>query len=256
MGPLCVGDLIYQGEIYDRMNSFCDDLPFYTKWCEMAAGPVLELCCGTGRLTIPLARSGIDITGLDITQTMLDMARKKAAEERIAVDFRSGDMRSFDLDRKFNLVFIPFNSLQHTYTIEDLERVFSRVRAHLVQGGTFIFDVFNPSIHLMVDREREALDVTGFTLDDGREVTVREKCRYDAATQINRVKWFFSVGGTESVEDLNMRCFYPLEMDAMLRYNGLEIHHKFGSFDEAPFEAASTKQIYVCRAKDSVGSQG
>ena len=247
MKELGVGELVYQGEVYDKMNAFSFDLEFYRSWCERGGGSVLELCCGTGRLTIPLKQAGIDIQGLDLCDTMLDRARRKADAAGVQIEFRKGDIREFDLGRRFRTVFIPFNSLQHTYSIRDLERVFANVKRHLEPRGQFLFDVFNPGIHLMVDRERSITEVSRFRLDDGREVVVREQCRFDPATQVNRVRWFFHMGSEETIQNLDMRCFFPLEMDALLKYNGFRIVSKFGSFDEAPFGSTSPKQIFVCQ---------
>jgi len=207
---------------------------------------VLELCSGTGRLTIPLKKSGIDIMGLDSSETMLEMARKKVEKANIQIHFEKGDMRHFDLKRKFSVIFIPFNSLQNTYTLKDVEFVFENIKNHLEPGGIFIFDLFNPSIHIMVDREKEFVEGARFHLDDGREVVVKEKCDYDSSSQVNRVKWLFKIGDEEKIEKVDMRCFFPLEMDAILKYNNFLIIEKFGSFDENPFDSQSQKQIYFC----------
>ncbi len=101
--------LIYQGEIYDAINRFTFDVGFYKKWCGHMPGPILELCSGTGRLTIPLKQAGLDIMGLDLSSSMLAMARAKAAAERLDLTFVQDDMRRFDLDKKFSTIFIPFN---------------------------------------------------------------------------------------------------------------------------------------------------
>lgn len=243
-----VGKLIYRGDIYDRMNDFAFDLEFYKKWCGKNPGPVLELCCGTGRLTLPLKKAGIDIMGLDFSDSMLERAKKKAADERLDIELVQGDMRTFKLGKKFSTIFIPFNSLQNTYTISDVALVLQNVRDHLAPDGLFLFDLFNPSIHMMVEREKKEMEAFRFHLDDGQPIVVHERCNYDSASQVNRVKWTFTIGEEEFVEQLDMRCFFPLEMDALLRYNNWDILEKFGSFDEERFHSKSSKMIYVCRS--------
>ena len=243
-----IDPLVHDGPVYDALNTSLDDLPFYRKWCETAGGgPILELCCGTGRLTLPLAEAGLDVTGVDVSGAMLGRARAKAAARGLDPVLAQGDMRTLSLGRRFALVFIPFNSLQCIYSIGDLERIFEAVKAHLAPDGLFLFDVFNPSIRLMLEREGEPVERYRGTLEDGREVVVRERCRYDAAGQVNRVTWFHRIGSEETASRLDMRCFWPLEMDALLRYSGFRVLHKHGDFDESPFEADSPKQIYVCR---------
>lgn len=244
---LGVGELIHSGEFYDKVNQFDFDLPFYKKWCEIAHGKILELCCGTGRLTIPLKQTGYDITGLDFTSSMLERAKVKAHATGVKIDFILGDMRNFHLKSKFDLIFIPFNSLQNTYTLEDIERIFANVQSHLLKNGYFIFDIFNPSIEFMVQNKNHFREITHFRLDDGREVQIKETMEYDLAKQVNRVHWIFTIGGKEKDQLLDMRCFYPLEMDALLKYNHFQVLSKFGNFDETPFTSTSAKQIYVCQ---------
>ncbi|MDQ3235666.1 MAG: methyltransferase domain-containing protein [Pseudobdellovibrionaceae bacterium] len=213
-------------------------------------GPVLELCCGTGRLTIPLAKAGIDIIRLNFTASMLEFARKKASRDHIEIPWVLDDMRKFNLNRMFNLIFIPFNSLQNTYTIEDVERTFERIKAHLSLGGCFIFSIFNPSLDYIVDCSRSP-KVHEVKMPDGRNLTITESCTYDSAHQVNRISWIhkFSDSEKEIPQRLDMGCFFPLEMDALLKYNGWQIVQKFGSFDEDEFKASSPHQIYVCKAK-------
>lgn len=248
-----IDDLIHDGEIYDALNRYDFDLGFYRKWCESAGGKCLELCCGTGRLTIPLASGGVDITGVDYTGSMLEKARKKAAAKGLEIGLFQQDMRRLDLAElspgKFSLVFIPFNSLQCVYELEDVEEIFRRVKAHLAEDGLFIIDIFNPSITMMVERSQGWKECDDFTLPDGRHVTIHEHCEYDDAGGVNRVTWKHTIDGVEVIKKLDMRCFWPREMDAILKYNGFEVVHKFGDFDESEFKSGAPKQIYVLRAK-------
>lgn len=242
------GGLIYDAALYDGLNTFVHDIPFYLDLARQARGPVLELCCGTGRITLPLLAAGLDVTGVDHTPSMLAGARKKAAERGLRGKFVKGDMRTLRLGRKFRLVFIPFNSLQHTYTLAAAERVFATVRSHLAPGGRFAFDVFNPSIRYMVRREKLKKGNFRFELADGRRVAIDEVCRYDSARQVNRVTWIHHIGGDRPRPGkLDMRCFYPLELEALLKYNGFKTLARYGSYSKAPFTSDSMKQIFVCK---------
>lgn len=230
------------------MNTFTSDLPFYLDYARRARGEVLELCCGTGRLTIPLAKLGISITGVDFNRAMLAHAKGKARAANCQIPFRHGDMRSLRLSKKFKMVFIPFNSLLNTYTIKDMECVFATVRAHLAPGGIFVFDVFNPSLHYIVDfGNRPLREKHRFTLPNGRKVLIDERCEYDSARQINRATWVIRMNGKAYRQELDMRCIYPLELQALLRYNGFRIIDRFGDFKKGPFRSSSLKQICVCR---------
>ena len=133
-----VGDLIYDAGIYDGMNTGLADLEFYKRWMpKNKDARILELCCGTGRLTIPLAREGYVISGVDFTTSMLEQAKTKAAGESLKVEFIEADIRTLDLPEKYDLIFIPFNSIHHLYTNEDLFKAFHVVKDHLKEGGLF-----------------------------------------------------------------------------------------------------------------------
>lgn len=242
---------IYHAETYDAMNRDMPDVAWYLGLARKARGPVLELCCGTGRITISLARAGVAIDGVDMNPNMLDAAKRKGREAGVKIGWHRQDMRRLRLTQKdFRLVFIPFNSLQNTYSLEDVEKVLSGVHRHLAPGGVFALDVFNPSVHFMVRGEKLRKDLYRFRLEDGRTVRISEICRYDSAGQVNRVQWLHRIGdGPERVQRLDMRCFYPLEMDALLKYNGFRVVAKYGDFSRGPFTSASMKQVYVCRAK-------
>jgi SAM-dependent methyltransferase len=245
-----VDPLIYDAGVYDAMHGRMPDVAWYLELARRARGPVLELCCGTGRITIPLAQAGIEIDGVDMTPNMLEAAQRKAKDAGIKIGWHRQDMRRLRLNRSdFRLIFIPFNSLQNTYSLEDVEKVFAGVRKHLAPGGTLAFDVFNPSVHFMVRGEKLRKDRYKFRLEDGRRVRISEICRYDSAGQVNRVQWLHRVGADPPrVQRLDMRCFYPLEMDALLKYNGFRVVAKYGDFSREPFVSASMKQVYVCRA--------
>lgn len=246
-GGLGVGELVYDADIYDGLNTYTGDVPFYLEACRRARGPVLELCCGSGRLTLPLLKAGINITGLDFTPSMLAAARRKASALGLPDVFLRGDMLKARLGRKFKLVFIPFNSIQNIYTLEDVEKVFRTVRAHLAPGGRFILDIFNPSIEYMAKMSKPHKGISRFRTPKGRKVVLDEVCRYDSASQVNRVTWIHHIdGGRPVAQKLDMRCFYPLEMDALLKYNGFKTLSKFGSYSKEPFSSKSMKQLFVC----------
>lgn len=103
-----VGDLIYDANIYDGMNSSLDDLQFYKRWLPKSKDArILELCCGTGRFTLPIAKDGYDISGVDYTSSMLDQAKMKASEAGLEIRFVEADIRNLNLQEKYDLIFIP-----------------------------------------------------------------------------------------------------------------------------------------------------
>ena len=127
-----VGDFIYNADIYDGLNNSLSDLEFYKKWLpQNKDAKILELCCGTGRLTIPIAKDGYNIKGVDYTLSMLERAKEKAFQAGLKIDFIEADIRGLNLEEKFDLIFIPFNSIHHLYKNEDLFDALKVVRNHL-----------------------------------------------------------------------------------------------------------------------------
>ena len=244
-----VGDLVYDASIYDGMNTSLADLQFYKQWMPKNEGArILELCCGTGRLTIPIAKDGYNISGVDYTASMLEQAKIKASKEGLAIEFIEGDIRTLDLPEKYDLIFIPFNSIHHLYTNEDLFKAFKVVKHHLKEGGLFLLDCFNPSIQFIVEGEEEQKQIAKYTTNDGREILIKEIMQYESKTQVNRIEWHYFINGKfDSIQNLYMRMFFPQELDAYLEWNGFTIRHKFGSFEEEAFQDNSQKQIFVCQ---------
>jgi SAM-dependent methyltransferase len=251
MAKISDGSEVYwDGLQYDAFNRpYADDYPFYLAEAKKARGPALELACGTGRLTIPLKKAGIDITGLDLAEPMLARARAKAAEAGVSLPLLRGDAAKFRFARKFKLVFIAFNSLQHLARREDLEGLFDSVRRCLAPGGAFIFDVFNPDPRYLTRDPEELLPVAYY--DDpagGGKMLVNERYSYDKAAQVSRISWYYrrERDGKTVKKTLNMRCFFPEELLALARYNGFKVKARYGDFKRKPFAGRSPKQILIC----------
>ena len=228
-----------------------DFLEFYRRQVARYGQPVLEIACGSGRLTIPLAEDGAHIAGLDLSEEMLRLARLKAAERGVEIAFVHTDARNFDLGRQFKFIFVPANSFQHLLRREDVEMCLACVRWHLADGGRLVIDIFNPSPEWLfrdVERRyplREREDPAG-----GGRISLSDSNIYDRATQINHIRWYFryEATGEEKTAVFEMRQFYPQEIEALLAYNGFRVEQKYGGFDESDFTSDSPKQVLVCRA--------
>lgn len=242
-----VGDLIYDANIYDGLNTFLSDLQFYKKWLpKNKDAKILELCCGTGRLTIPIAKEGYNICGVDYTSSMLEQAKAKANQVGVGIDFIEADIRTLDLQGQFDLIFIPFNSIHHLYGNEDLFKALECVKKHLKDGGLFLLDCFNPNIQYIVENEKEQAIIAEYTTGDGRNVLIKQTMHYESATQINRIEWHYFINGKfHSIQNLDMRLFFPQELDSYLKQTGFNIIHKYGGLEGEMFSDESEKQIYV-----------
>ena len=262
--------LYRDGRHYDALNSFLvADIPFYVEEAKRAATasphpsaknagrvglPVLELACGTGRLTIPIAQSGVEIVGLDLSPSMLAHARTKAKAAGVEIEFVEGDCRSFDLGRKFGLIFMAFNSMQHLHDYVSLSALFANVRRHMAEGGRFVFDVFNPKLEILARPSGERRLEREYQDPDGKGTMAFEHSgAYDDASQVSHIQCYFVRRGANGEEgevreeELQLRSFFPQELDLLVRSQGFEVVEKFGNFERKVFGSRDPKQVVVCQ---------
>jgi SAM-dependent methyltransferase len=237
-----------------------DDVRYYVDLAVSSGGPVLEYGCGNGRIAIPIARAGVEITGVDLSAPMLSDLRKRLAGEeaevRRRVRVRRGDMRGVRLQRRFPLVLCTFNAFLHLYDRQDVERFLRRVREHLAPRGELVFDVSIPEPLELARQPSRAYGTAPFSYPlataPGGAVRVRyaERFDYDKVTQVLFVAMEFSPErGEPWMTPLAHRQFYPAELEALLHYNGFEILARHGDFDGSPLGPESDKLITRCRAR-------
>jgi SAM-dependent methyltransferase len=251
--PLNPNSIYTAADLYDlvHLGPWKGELEFYQRQAQRAGSRVLELACGTGRLTVPLAQAGLTITGLDLSAEMLARSAAKATALNLTLNLHQADMRHFALGQPFDLIFIPINSLCHLNDWRDVAQCFAQVRAHLAPGGRLVIDVFNPSLALLTRERSRWYDVGEYVDSQGRSVRLSEQNRYDAATQLNHIQWRFETEAGERLEhSLTMRQFFPQELDALLDRSGFTVVHKFGKYGETPFHADSIQQIVVAQVAD------
>lgn len=247
--PLNTGFDPYQDPaLYERiLTDELGDLPHYLALAQAARGPVLELACGTGRLTLPLAKSGIPITGLDLNEPMLRLARQRAQEAGLRVDWVQGDMRSFDLKRRFKLIILAYNALQHMETLEDITAVLTNIHRHLEHDGIFALDVHNPRMDLLARDPVERYFVEPSPYASPDEQVQWEQVAYDSVTQVNHIEWTLPrPEGEPKVLRLRLRQFFPQELQALLHYNGFKVLELAGDFGQSPLMHGHVKQVLKC----------
>jgi len=243
-------EIYRDGKHYDALNNFNHDVPFYLEMAKSFGEKTLELACGTGRITLPLAKQGIDIVGIDISNGMISEAKEKAQKQNLDIELIIGDVRDFNLDRKFSLIIFPFNSICHLHDFDSIISCFENVKKHLETGGRFIIDVFKPNFNFLLRDSNKKSEVSTYKNPYGEDqVTLMESNNYDQIKQVNYINWFYNINGKESKENLNMRMFFPQELENYLRFNGFEIENKFGDYDLSSFTNDSQKQIIISKLK-------
>ncbi len=249
---------IYQdGRHYDCLFEDSDaDLAYWKSLVQQYGDPVLELACGTGRVSIPLAQAGYRVTGVDMAEGMLREARRKSAQAGVDVTWVRADMRDFDLGRKFSLIFIPANALCHLLDVPDVEAFLACVRAHLKPDGVFAIEVFVPKVELLLDKPGERFPFSEYEDPEGRgQIVVTHSYVYEPDTQNKRIKTYTAIPGEaeEIEEELDMHMFFPRYLAVLLKYNGFEMEARYGDYDRSEFGPESEKQLVVCRVAGEEG---
>lgn len=162
----------------------------------------------------------------------------------------------FQVEQRVCARFFPFQFDHSSSRFSKPRGFFACVKEHLTNEGRFVIDVFNPRLDILIRDPTKRYPVAEYPDPDGRGmVTITENNVYDAASQVNRIKWYYDIneGNGEFVVENNMRMLFPQELDALLHYNGFVIEAKYGNYGEMPFESTSPKQLIVCYR---YGSQG
>ncbi|HYW98515.1 MAG TPA: class I SAM-dependent methyltransferase [Candidatus Elarobacter sp.] len=236
------------------------DVAFYRNAVRDFGDPILELGCGTGRITMALAEAGKRITGLDLSGRMLERAVKKRAalrvEARERVHFVQGDMARFDLGEKFRLVIIPFRPFQHLLEVRQQMGCLECVRKHLASGGRLILDVFQTDAERMHDPiHMREVQLTEYETADGRHVRISERvAAFHRAEQRNDVEMIFSISHRDGRKERlvfawPLRYFFRFEVEHLLARCGFKVAALYGDFDRSPIRGNSPEMIFVAETR-------
>ena len=243
---------------YDLENGLDGpELPFYCGLATATGGPALDLACGTGFLTIPLAKLGLALTGVDLAAPMLDHARHKAGV--LPIRWVHADCRALDLGERFALITLTGNAFQEFLTREDQEGLLGSVTRHLAPDGRFAFETRFPrrAPLFLMDAPAGEWSAEEFwrshTNERGATVTTATSQRHDSLRQTVEYaiiqRWQEDGRERELTEHTTLRFVYPQEMEALLHYNGLAIDAAYGDWDRRPLAIDSPRMIYVCRLR-------
>ncbi len=259
----------HDARIYDlETTGFVADLPYWSALLDQYnPTKVLDLACGTGRITLPLAQQGVrdqgafQIVGLDVSQPLLARAREKVAQAssavQAAVSFVEADMRSFCLGEQFDLILLGFNSLAYVYDLEDQLACLGAVRRHLAPGGRFAIDLLVPHLGFLEEAQVGGpvrLEVDVRSPEPGIRRFLRTATeRYDVITQRDDTLYFYEIYHEDGrherfTDDLAWHMYFPRELELLLRMAGLRVVERFGSYARAPFGHRSAQYLWVMEA--------
>jgi len=247
-------DAAYYTATYARRLA---DVTFYVALARQAGGPVLEYGVGNGRIALPIARHGVEVVGVDHSQSMLRDLRQRLKVEpeevRRRVRVVRGDMRRAKLRRRFPLVLCTFNTALHLYTREDVEAFLARVRAHLAPRGRFVVDLSVPPLADLARDASRPFHAPRFRHPStGTVVKNREYFDYDPVRQVLFVSMEFEPVGSPGAPwttPLAHRQFFPQEWAALLHYNGFGVERVDGDFHGGPLAKDSDVMVWHARRR-------
>ncbi len=237
-------------DLYDLEYSHDYDVPFWLSLAEREGDPIVEWGAGTGRLAIPLAEAGFEVTGVELSERMAEKGRKKGG----TVEWVRGDMRTAKLRRRYRLAVCAFNSFLCLLGVDDALGFLRNAQEHLEPGGLLGIEVSafspeelaeepgGPELHHDFTRE----------LPDGR-LDRFSVSRYDAASQLLRMRLFYELYGASGepkdrqAHELSIRVVGRAELELMLRLAGFEVEAVYGGFEGEPFSSESDHLVVLAR---------
>jgi SAM-dependent methyltransferase len=247
-------------DVYARFYDLCfgdmdPDLLMIQQFAARCGSPILELACGTGRVLMPLARQGYQVTGVDVSPGMLEVARRKIAAENLAdrITLVEQDMRKLDLDARFNLAFVAVNSFMHLLSTDDQLAALARIRHHLNPGGLLLLDLFSPDLARLLDMKGQmTLEQSMTDPDTGHPLMRFHTDTADLGQQQIHVTFIIDEMDGEGqvrrvVFPFDIRYVFRYELELLLRQARFELEAIYGSYDLDEYTGDSAKMIAVAR---------
>ncbi len=244
-------------ELYDyTLQDWPGEIAFYRGLAQSAFN-LLEVGCGTGRVTLQLARQGLDVLGLDKSPQMLEIAKRKCAALP-NVRWVEADMRSFGFRQMFDLVIIPGHSFQFMLSIADQLSCLRCIHRHLAPSGTLVVHVNNDDLQWLaaVSANLELPPDPPFEvrLSDKRSFHISKQWSYDSATQTASATTRFdeidiegSVISSSIRGPVPLHCFFRFELEHLFHRAGFEVEALYGDFSPSGFTNHSPEMIWLTK---------
>jgi SAM-dependent methyltransferase len=206
-------------------------------------GAALELGIGTGRIALPLARRGVRVHGIDLSDAMVARLRAKPGAEQIGVTI--GDFAATTVDGRFSVAYLVFNTIMNLTTQDGQVACFQNVAAHLEPGGCFVIEVMVPALQRLPPGETvRPFDLTPTHLGFDE---------YDVASQGLISHHYSVIDGNLDVGSTPFRYVWPAELDLMARLAGMTLRERWGGWRREPFTSDSTSHVSVWEKPLAIG---
>jgi ubiquinone/menaquinone biosynthesis C-methylase UbiE len=243
----------------DGISDWPGEIDYYLKLANAVrekGQAVLDLACGTGRVALRLAHTGVRVVGLDLSADMLTVAQQKT-QGLPNVRWVQGDMRAFDLGERFGLVIIPVHSFQFMLTPQNQMNCLQSIRRHLLPGGLLVVYVEQIDHSWMGEIRPEKnppFEIAGSEIltQTGARMRSQLKWVYERSTQTATLyKVWEELGEEDTVinrlelEPMPMHVVFRFEMEHLLYRAGLHVLQLYGDFYEQPYVEDSSNMIWL-----------
>jgi SAM-dependent methyltransferase len=237
-------------DIYDFYVNVDFDIPFFLKETEGFKKEILELMCGTGRVSIPLLDSGRNMTCVDYSKGMLDSFAQKIKGKNYSVNLVEMDVTNLNLNKKFGLIMLPFHSITEVLSSDLQYKTLLSISSHLDKDGVFILTLQNPKTRL---KSADGLIriIGEFPIDKHRRMIISSMNQYNQSEKIVSGFQFYEIFDSTNIMiekrflEINFRPIADSELRDMLKTIGLEIVETYGDYSYNRFdEETSNFMVY------------
>ncbi|MEM7343828.1 MAG: class I SAM-dependent methyltransferase [Chloroflexota bacterium] len=233
--------------LYDAENKWAADDEFYLALAQQIGGSILDVACGTGRLTRAIAEAGLDITGLDMMPPMLAQAKKRAVH--LDIEWIEADCRTMNLGRTFQLLLMTSHGFQNLLADQDQDNFLERAFQHLKSGGFLAFETRNPDGRRYYTQTESQSYAHSFLDVQDQWIDVSITSTFDTATMIDHLKIDRTQRKTRETKHSQIALRYTT-IDALtkrLEAHGFTILKQYGDWAKSPFMPTSPEIITICR---------
>ena len=247
-------------DIYDfSYAGFNDDVDFYENLARAVEGSILELGAGSGRVAIPLAQGGYEVTGIDTSAAMLEEARKRMrslGKKAGRLQMIEADMTDFALPQRFGMIFVAANTFQHLLTTKQQQSCLARVAAHLQPGGLFAMSIRSPVTVSWDEVDAPApllLDWTRADPETGELIMKFVAAEAEPARMVRKLTYIYDRIRADGqvlrkVFITELRYSTQAEISLLLQQVGLRVTHVYGDYDLTPV-GVGDNLVFVARAE-------
>jgi cyclopropane fatty-acyl-phospholipid synthase-like methyltransferase len=204
---------------------------------------ILDLCCGFGRHSLVLARSGFDVTGIDISQTFLDYAKRKAREMDVSIELESRDMRQIHHEEEFDAVINLFTAFGFFDNEAEDQKVLNGVARAMKPDGQFLIDTINRD-HVIHSGQFQRWNLRN-------KLTILEERFFDFfKSRLEIVHHLIDEKNGDRKLESSFRLYTLREMLDMFDRAGLMLTDVYGDFDGSQYSGQSPRMILVARRRD------